>query len=738
MVQKALLRALAPFKLADKHNDGSVFRLIDVFRSLKLQFVLLVSVIVIGCAFLAVWIDTRAELQKNHALRMSQANVFSQLLARSTSTHLENYTIHDLSELLDEVSERPNINYIAVTSTLIEDLKLAHFKPASEALVEKLLADNAIQFIPSATLTEGAYHVVIPVLVDEKRAGAIYIGWHMEGRWQLLPSILKRELLTTLPMFLIIILLVIFMIKRVIQPLDELKLASERIAEGDLDIKIKHSRFREISSLSHTFMNMAGQLSDSINRIKSLAYKDSLTGLSNRTLFNRHMEAAHFQQQNAGTKFAVCFLDIDDFSRVNDTLGHDAGDYLLAEVANRLNKVVCDLNRSENKKSACGYHDEITNGAILSRFGGDEFTLLLQDIKRTSDIELIVEAMICAMHEPIWVNDHSITVGLSCGVAICPQDGETLCDILRAADLAMYHAKRQPGVSYRFFAECMDKRAQTRMVLEADLRKALKTNALSLVFQPKVCLNSRRVVGAEALVRWQHPDRGMIMPSEFIPIAEESRLINELGLWVLKRSIAAAAHWYGRGYKVPIAVNVSAVQLEDANFVEEVRAALVGAQLPPSMLELEITETVALSDPDASAAQIAPLQEDGVRFAIDDFGTGYSNLSQLRCASFDVFKIDRSFTSTMCHEQDSKVIVETIIAMAKAMNYSTVAEGVESEEEARMLYEAGCNVGQGYLFAKPMPLARLINHFKNDIASNKPVVSLKTVRTSKGGKRVSA
>ena len=737
MVQKALSRGLAPLKLAVKHNNGGVFRLIDVFRSLKLQFVLLVSVIVIGCAFFAVLIDTRAALQKNHTLRMSQAGTFSQLLARSTSTHLTNYTIHDLSELLYDISKRPNVDYIAVTSTLIEELKLSYFKPASEALVEKLLIERDIQFINSAEFIEQTYHIVIPIIIGEKRAGALYIGWQMESSWQLLPSILKRQLLTTLPMFLIIILLVIFMIKRVIQPLDELKLASERIAEGDLDIKIKHSRFREISSLSYTFMNMAGQLSDSISRIKTLAYKDTLTGLSNRALFNRQMEVAHFQQQNEGIKFAVCFLDIDDFSRVNDTLGHDAGDYLLIEVANRLKQVICDLNRSENKSSSFDIvdpmesMDDATTGAILSRFGGDEFTLLLHDVERLSDVELVVEALMCALHEPIWVNDYSIVVTISVGIAICPQDGEILSDILRSADLAMYHAKREHSVSYRFFTDCMDRKAQTRVALEADLRKALKTNALSLVFQPKVCLTSRHVVGAEALVRWQHPDRGMIMPSEFIPIAEESRLINELGLWVLKRSIAAAAHWYRRGFDVPIAVNVSAVQLEDANFVEEVRAALIEVQLPPSMLELEITETVALSDPCASAAQIAPLQEDGVRFAIDDFGTGYSNLAQLRCASFDVFKIDRSFTSTMCHEQDSKVIVETIIAMAKAMNYSTVAEGVESEEEARMLYEAGCMVGQGYLFAKPMPLARLLTHFKNDLSVNRSVISLKAVKPDK-------
>lgn len=731
MVQKAKPCASIPAILQNKQKGAHSFRLIDIFKSLKLQFVLLVSVTVIFCAIFAVWIDTRAELQKNHALRISQAGTFSQLLARSTSTHLENYTIHDLSKLLYDMSKRPNVNYIAVTSTLIEDLQLSYFKPESDALVEKLLAAEAIQFIQSSKLADQAYHLVIPILVGDKRAGALYIGRQMESSWQLLPSILKRELLTTLPMFLVIILLIMFMTKRVIQPLDELKLASERIAEGDLDIEIEHSRFREISSLSHTFINMAGQLNGSINRIRTLAYKDSLTGLSNRALFNRHMEAALFQQQNTGTKFAVCFLDIDDFSRVNDTLGHDAGDHLLVEVANRLKKVVCDLNRSENHKTTPENNDQRSSGVILSRFGGDEFTLLLHDVERTSEIELIIEALMCAMHEPIWVNDHSIVVSISIGAAICPQHGDTLTEVLRSADLAMYNAKRELGVSHRFFSECMDKKAQTRMVLEADLRRALKTNALSLVFQPKVDLKTRCVVGAEALVRWQHPDRGMVMPSEFIPIAEESRLIIELGLWVLKRYIVAASHWYRRGFDIPIAVNVSAVQLENANFAEEVRAALVEAQLPPSMLELEVTETVALSDPDASAAQIAPLQEDGVRFAIDDFGTGYSNLSQLRRASFDVFKIDRSFTSTMCHEQDSKVIVETIIAMAKAMNYSTVAEGVENEEEARMLYDAGCKVGQGYLFAKPMPLARLLNHFKNDRAENKPVVSLKSVKASK-------
>ena len=731
MVQKALPLSSSPVKLGDKPKDTRPFHFINVFRSLKLQFVLLVSVIVIGCAVLAVWIDTRAELQKNHALRTSQADTFSQLLARSTSTHLENFTIHDLSQLLDDMSKRPNVNYIALTSTLIEDLELSYSKPESEPWVEQLLAESVEQLVGSSRFTAQAYHIVVPILVAENQAGALYIGWQMESSLQLLPSILMRELITTLPMFLIIILLIFFMIKRVIQPLDELKLASERIAEGDLDIEIEHSRFREISSLSHAFMKMAGQLGDSINRIKTLAYHDSLTGLSNRVLFNRHMEAALFQQQNAGTKFAICFLDIDDFSRVNDTLGHDAGDYLMVEVANRLQKVIDDLNQSEIEPSPSGNGEDTPKAAVLSRFGGDEFTILLHDVERSSDVELILEALICAMHEPIWVNDHSIVVSISIGVAICPHDGETLSDVLRAADLAMYHAKREIGVSYRFFSECMDKNAQTRMVLEADLRKALKTNALSLVFQPKVDLKTRRVVGVEALVRWQHPDRGMVMPSDFIPIAEESRLIIELGLWVLKRSILAASHWYGRGFNIPIAVNVSAVQIEDANFVEEVRTALADAQLQPSMLELEVTETVALADPDACAAQIAPLQEDGVRFAIDDFGTGYSNLSQLRRASFDVFKIDRSFTSTMCHEQDSRVIVETIIAMAKAMNYSTVAEGVENEEEARMLYEAGCLVGQGYLFAKPMPLARLLNHFKNDRGDNKSVVTLKAVKPDK-------
>lgn len=731
MVQKAILRALSALKVRCNHNENTTFRLLDVFGSLKLQFVLLVSVIVVSCALVAVWIDTRAELHKNHALRKSQADTFSQLLARSTSTHLENYTIHDLSELLEDMSKRPNVNYIVVTSSIFEQLELTYFRPESKIVVEALLADEASQSIKSTKLSKLAYHIAIPIVVGENKAGALYIGWQMESSWQLLPGILERELITTFPMFLIIILLIIAMIQRVIHPLDQLKLASERIAEGDLDIEIKHSRFREISSLSHAFMNMAGQLRDSISRIRTLAYKDSLTGLSNRALFNRHLEAAHFQQQNTGSKFAVCFLDLDDFSRVNDTMGHDAGDHLLVEVANRLKKVIGDLNQSENKLEALSNSEDMTNGAILSRFGGDEFTLLLHDIERTSEIELIIEALICAMHEPIWVNDHSIVVSLSIGVAICPKDGNTLTDILRSADLAMYNAKRELGVSYSFFSEEMDQKAQTRMVLEADLRKALQTNALSLVFQPKVDLKTRRVVGAESLVRWQHPDRGMVMPSEFIPIAEESRLIVDLGLWVLRRSIVAAAHWYKRGFVVPIAVNVSAIQLESANFAEDVRVALAEAQLPPFMLELEITETVALSDPDASAAQIAPLQEDGVRFAIDDFGTGYSNLSQLRRASFDVFKIDRSFITTMSHEQDSRVIVETIIAMAKAMNYSTVAEGVENENEASLLYEAGCKVGQGYLFAKPMPLARLLNHFKNNMTDNQSVVPLKTVESNK-------
>ena len=208
MVQKAISSASIPQICADKQQSTCAFRFINIFKSLKLQFVLLVSAIVISCALVAVWIDTRAELHKNHAIRMSQAGMFSQLLARSISSHLINYTIHDLSELLDDTSKRPNVNYIVVTSTLIEELELSYFKPQSEALVKELLVDEPVQFIQSAKLTEQAYHVSIPILVGEKRAGALYIGWQMEGSWQLLPCILKRELITTLPMFLIIVLLI--------------------------------------------------------------------------------------------------------------------------------------------------------------------------------------------------------------------------------------------------------------------------------------------------------------------------------------------------------------------------------------------------------------------------------------------------------------------------------------------------------------------------------------------------
>lgn len=729
MFQKASLR------LNSEHNRETVSKVIDggdkfgAFSSLKTQFIFLVTLVVVGCAAFAVWINTSAELQKNRSLRIADANTFAHLLARSTSTHLENFTIHDLTNLLRDMSKRPDVGYIALKSTMVENLELVFSSAEQKVEMADLVRRAESVTSKSDILVDDRYQLILPVVVSGEPVGHLFIGWQLESSWQLLPNILKRELFTTLPMFVVAIFMVLFMIRRVVKPLEALRGASERIARGDLDIEIKHSRIGEIASLSHAFSNMTQQLSNSMRRIRTLAYKDSLTNLPNRALFTRYLEAALFKLQDSNEPFAVCFLDIDDFSRVNDTLGHDAGDMLLAEVSTRLETAVFQINGcdAEDVQSIASEFDN--DEVVLSRFGGDEFTLLLPNATSRNEVELMIEAILCAMREPIWIYDHSIVANLSIGVAMCPKDCDSLSEVLRSADLAMYYAKREMGISYRFFDSTMDNLAQTRMVLEADLRKALKTNSLSLVFQPKVDLKSRRVMGAEALVRWQHPDRGMVMPSEFIQIAEESRLIVELGLWVLKRSIIAAAQWYNRGYHVPVAVNVSAVQLEHGSFVEEVRAILDETKLPPNMLELEVTESIALSDPDASAAQIAPLQEDGVRFAIDDFGTGYSNLSQLRRASFDVFKIDRSFTSTMCHEQDSKVIVETIIAMAKAMNYSTVAEGVESEEEARTLLEAGCMVGQGYLFAKPMPLARFLNHLKNDATARGSLVSLKEVKS---------
>ncbi|TKW77848.1 MAG: EAL domain-containing protein, partial [Bradyrhizobium icense] len=415
-------------------------------------------------------------------------------------------------------------------------------------------------------------------------------------------------------------------------------------------------------------------------RITHLAHYDPLTDLPNRALFHESIKLelplASFDRQ-----IAVLYIDIDEFKSVNDSLGHLIGDELLKSVAQSLRGCVRETD-------------------FVARLGGDEFAVVLTAVRDVDDVTDFAHRIFAAIRTPYECLGHQVTTDASIGIAMAPQDGTDVEQILKNADLAMYSAKAAGRRTYRFFEPVMDAQVRARRQLETDLRHAIADGGFEVYYQPCLSLRDDTITGCEALVRWRHPERGMISPAEFIPIAEETGLINPLGEWVLATACMEAAKWPDH---VKLAVNVSPVQFKSGTLALKVIAALAASGLPASRLELEITEAVLIRDDDVALAILHQLRTIGVRIALDDFGTGYSSLSYLKRFPFDKIKIDRCFVSDISEPDGSAGIVRAVVNIATERNMTTTAEGVETSEQQRILRELGCSEMQGYLFSAPKP-----------------------------------
>ncbi len=415
-------------------------------------------------------------------------------------------------------------------------------------------------------------------------------------------------------------------------------------------------------------------------RIAYMAHHDALTGLPNRVLFRDRMEKALLRIRRDETAAVLC-LNLDDFKTVNDTLGHPVGDKLLQLVGERLTS-------------------ELREGDTVARLGGDEFAVLQTGIDDPDHAGTLAARLIEVVSAPYEVEGHLVSIGVSIGIAVGPGDGDDCDRLLKSADMALYRAKSEGRGAYCFFEAEMDARLQARRRLEVDLRAALATNALTVHYQPLVDLAKGEVVGFEALVRWDHPDRGWVSPVDFIPVAEETGLVIPLGVFVLKRACKDAASWPG---DVKIAVNLSPLQFRSGTLLADVKTALEDAGLAPERLELEITEALLLEKSEQVLTTLHALRVLGVRIAMDDFGTGYSSLSYLRSFPFDKIKIDRSFVQNLGQSTDSQAIVRAIVSLGSSLGITITAEGVENEADLACLRAEGCDQGQGYLFAKAMP-----------------------------------
>jgi diguanylate cyclase (GGDEF)-like protein len=420
-------------------------------------------------------------------------------------------------------------------------------------------------------------------------------------------------------------------------------------------------------------------------RITHLAHYDALTDLPNRALF-RDQLAHELTRVVRGQHCAVIYIDIDEFKSINDTLGHPIGDELLKSVAKRL-------------------RDSVRACDVVARLGGDEFAIVQTDVHSQADIVELVTRLFDAIREPFECLGHRLLTDASIGIALAPRDGTDLDQLLKNADLAMYSAKADGRRTYRFFEPEMDARIQARRILELDLRQAIDNDGFvaggfEIYYQPLLRLSDDAITGCEALLRWRHPERGLISPSEFIPVAEEIGVISQLGEWVLSTACNEAASWPGQ---IRLAVNVSPVQFRSQLLALKVASALAASGLAPERLELEITEAVLIRDDEIALGILHRLRALGVRIALDDFGTGYSSLSYLQRFPFDKIKIDRCFVTDIAETQGSSSIVQAVVNIATSRNMSTTAEGVETEAQKDLLRKLGCTEMQGYLFSAAKP-----------------------------------
>lgn len=473
-------------------------------------------------------------------------------------------------------------------------------------------------------------------------------------------------------------------------------------AHGDLTGEIPAEIGQNVPQLAHAMRGLFDQIGANLDSVHRLAMFDPVTGLANRTNFRRTAERL-LADLPVGGQAALFFMDLDRFKAVNDTMGHAKGDMLLGMVANRL-RAVADRVAAETGKPA----------SVIGRLAGDEFTMFFPDIRDAAEAARIGRGVLFALGEPFDLGGQEVEIGASIGIALRPDHGTNLTDLMRAADAAMYHAKATGRGRAEYFSDTLAAQIADRAQLEIDLRQAIECNQFALVYQPQVSMIGGRIVAAEALLRWRHPKLGLKLPGTFIKRAEETGLIVEIGDWVINTVAATIARWGMIGIEQRLAINISTRQLDQPDFFRRLREAMVAANAPPRLLELEITETLAMHCSEEVIEAIAQLRADGATIAIDDFGTGYSNLARLRDLPIDRVKLDRSLIEHIAVKREARTIVQAVIGLIHGLNCEAVAEGIENEAQAEVLRVIGCDVIQGYAIAEPMDEDAFIDWSRRD------------------------
>lgn len=575
-----------------------------------------------------------------------------------------------------------------------------------DPLAKQIIAADDLQVLS----TDDVMDVSTPIKIGDQRLGGIRVGYSLgkirdeEAHVNLEISNRLREIgnrhlawigLLLLLLVVLAVLVGIVLQRALVRPIRELSVAAREIEAGNFSTNLPvNGRKDEVGTLVRAFARMADSIVRHDRDMRRMAYTDSLTGLANRLAFRETLDHRLMRLRGVGRQLALLFADIDDFKRVNDTLGHDVGDEVLIQFANRIREAV---NRVGGDASE------------LARFGGDEFVILLYSEGEHADIRSsaahLADTLVAELSRPIVVQDRQVFLGTSIGVTLFPEDASGATMLMKNGDIAMYQAKVAGKNCYRFYSRAMDQAVTRRVRIEQDLRGAWERGELTLAYQPIYRVSDKTLLGAEALLRWQHPIHGLVAPTVFIDVAEQSGLIETIGPEVVRAACKEAARWprpAGHDDDLFVSINVSARQLRSGDFREQVMEALAESGLSPHRVHLELTETAVLSDEDQARRILSSLRESGMKVWLDDFGTGFSGLSHLRRVPVDGVKIDRSFIADVMRDPDDLALTTAIIAMAHSLGMTVIAEGVEKEGQFDLMRARNCDLAQGFWLGHPM------------------------------------
>jgi diguanylate cyclase (GGDEF)-like protein len=634
----------------------------------------------------------------------------AQLLAETLTNPTYFVDLKSIGEIARAAVRQPGVAYVLVFDArgrILHDGSddIARFGQVMEdALGGRAARAQRLLVQESDTVVD----VTQPMYLGEEKLGGVRIGLSRDASAQavtaadarlrdaaqgVVESQLRALALPLSALALLAVLAVLAVSRGMVRPIRELAGHARALERGKFDIVVDSDRDDEVGDLIRAFGTMSKSLAAHDRDVRRLAYLDTLTGLPNRLMLRESLARSMVLSASRGIGLALLFVDLDDFKRINDTLGHDAGDEALAQLAKRFEGCLDRVRQSEATQSL----------DFIARFGGDEFVALLGGGDVRDRARALAEHMLDAVRAPLSAAGRPVHLNASIGITLFPEDAQDAAQLLKNGDIAMYQAKVHGKNCYRFFTNYMTKMAEDRLALEQDLRQAMRQGELELHYQPIVDLATHRIVGAEALLRWRHPERGLVPSALFVGIAEDFGLIDELGRFALRQACAEAAGWSAIGGIAPfVSVNLSVKQLRQPGLPAEIGAVLLEYSLAPTRLHVELTESALLDDEPLALSTLAELRRVGVKIWLDDFGTGFSGLSHLRRVAVDGVKIDRSFTQDLLTDRDDLALTSAIIAMADSLGITAVAEGVESASQLEILRGMRCDLGQGFWLGYPM------------------------------------